>query len=226
MSRFRASADGVIATDGRGQVTFVNPIAQSLTGWSQEDAAGQSLDAVFQIVNEYSRQPAENPALRALRQGRPVGLANQTVLVARDGTERPIDDSAAPIRDGAGNLVGVVLVFRDISERKKADETRARLAAIVESSHDAIISKTLDGIILSWNAGAERLFGYTSLEAIGRPITLIIPPERQDEEREILQRLRRGEWVEHFETVRVSKQGHRLDISLTISPIRDGAGAS
>src|SRR5205823_5350126 len=99
-----------------------------------------------------------------------------------------------------------------------------RLAAIVESSEDAIVSKALDGIIRSWNTDAERLFGYAPHEAIGRPITLVIPPERQDEEHEILARIARGERVEHFETVRVSKQGRRIDISPTVSPVRDSTG--
>jgi PAS domain S-box-containing protein len=106
----------------------------------------------------------------------------------------------------------------------QASEFQSRLAAIVESSDDAIISKTLDGHILTWNSGAERLFGYTAQEVIGRPITILIPPERQAEEPVILARLRRGERIEHFETVRVTKDGRRRDISLTVSPIRDGAG--
>ena len=117
-----------------------------------------------------------------------------------------------------------MLVFRDVTERRRAEEAQARLAAIVESSDDAIVSKTLDGVIRSWNAGAERIFGYTAAEAVGRPITLIIPPDRQDEEPAILARLRRGERVDHFETVRVAKDGRRLDISLTISPVRDSDG--
>jgi PAS domain S-box-containing protein len=128
------------------------------------------------------------------------------------------------MRDESGAMLGSVMVFRDITERKRAEEDGARLAAIVESSEDAIVSKTLDGIIRSWNQSAERLFGYTAQEAVGRPITLIIPPERIDEERTILERLRRGERIEHFETVRVAKDGRRLDISLTVSPIRDHAG--
>src|SRR5262249_55508386 len=147
-----------------------------------------------------------------------------TVLIARDGTERPIDYSAASMRGATGAPIGAVLVFRDVTERKRAEDVRARLAAIVESSEDAIVSKTLDGMIRSWNAGAQRLFGYWEQEGVGRPITLIIPPERQDEERAILERLCRGERVEHFETVRVSKDGHHLEISLTISPIRDDTG--
>jgi PAS domain S-box-containing protein len=216
--------DAVVATDAAGRVTFMNGVAEALTGWPQAEAAGRPLPEVFRIVNEWTRLPAENPALRALREGVVVGLANHTVLIARDGTERPIDDSAAPIRDGAGPPAGAVLVFRDVTERRRAEEARARLAAIVESSEDAIVSKTLEGIILSWNAGAERLFGYTPAEAVGQPITLIIPPEREGEERSILERLCRGERVEHFETVRVTKDGRRIHISLTISPVRNAAG--
>src|SRR5688572_23831930 len=103
-------------------------------------------------------------------------------------------------------------------------ELRARLAAIVESSDDAIVSKTLDGVVTSWNQGAERLFGWTAAEMVGRPITVIIPPERLDEEPEILRRLRAGERVDHFETVRRRKDGTPIDVSVTISPVRDETG--
>jgi PAS domain S-box-containing protein len=216
--------DAVIATDVEGRVTFLNGVAESLTGWPQVEAAGRFLPEVFHIVNEHTRRPAENPALRALHAGTTVGLANHTILIARDGTERPIDDSAAPIRVESSTPVGAVLVFRDVTERKLAEGDRTRLAAIVESSDDAIISKSLDGIIRSWNSGAERLFGYRHAEAVGQPITLIIPPEHIDEERAILEQLRRGERIEHFETVRVGKDGRRLDVSITISPLRDGGG--
>ena len=216
--------DAVISTDAEGRVHFLNGVAEALTGWPQAEAAGQQLSNIFRIVNEHTRRLVENPAVRALQEGIIVGLANHTVLIARDGTERPIDDSAAPIRDGAGIPSGAVLVFRDVTERKRAEEAQARLAAIVESSDDAIISKTLDGSIRSWNAGAERLFGHKSSEAVGQSITLIIPPDRLEEERDILDRLRRGERVEHFETVRLAKDGRLLNVSLTISPIRDAEG--
>jgi PAS domain S-box-containing protein len=216
--------DAVISTDAAGRVTFLNGVAEALTGWPAAEAAGRPLPEVFHIVNEYTRQPVENPALRALREGVVVGLANHTVLIARDGTERPIDDSAAPMRDEAGRPIGAVLVFRDVTERKRAEEARARLAAIVESSDDAIVSKTLDGVIRSWNGGAERLFGWTAAEAVGRPITLIIPPDRLDEERDILARLGRGERIDHYETVRVARDGRRLDVSISVSPVRDAAG--
>jgi PAS domain S-box-containing protein len=216
--------DAVISTDAESRVTYLNGVAETLTGWTQAEAAGRPLPDVFHIINEYTREPAENPALRALREGMVVGLANHTLLIARDGTERPIDDSAAPMLGESGAPVGVVLVFRDVTERRRDEEIRARLAAIVESSQDAIISKTLDGVIRTWNVGAERLFGHRAEEAIGRPITLIVPTDRLDEEREILARLARGERIEHFETVRMAKDGSRLDISLTVSPIHDAEG--
>ncbi len=141
--------DAVISTDAEGRVTFMNGVAESLTGWAQAEGLGRPLPEVFQIVNEQTRQPVENPALRCLRDGAIVGLANHTVLIARDGTQRPIDDSAAPMQGASGAPIGVVLVFRDVSERKRAEEARALLASIVESSEDAIISKSLDGIIHS-----------------------------------------------------------------------------
>ena len=113
--------DAVIATDTTGKVTFFNPVAESLTGWSQSEATGKLLTDVFRIVNESTRRPADNPALRALRDGKVVGLANHSVLVQRSGRELPIDDSAAPIRDDQHKLVGVVLVFRDITERRRTE---------------------------------------------------------------------------------------------------------
>jgi PAS domain S-box-containing protein len=216
--------DAVISTDAEGRVTFLNGVAENLTGWSQADALGRPLPVVFQFVNEATRLPVENPAFRALREGNIAGLANHTMLIAADGTERPIDDIAAPMRNGAGAIVGAVLVFRDVTERKRAEETQALLAAIVESSEDAIISKSLDGTIRSWNSGAERLYGYTRDEAVGQPITLIIPPDRLEEESVILERLYRGERIDTLETVRLSKDNRRLDVSLTISPIRDSGG--
>src|SRR5262249_51829126 len=113
---------------------------------------------------------------------------------------------------------------RDVTERRRAEEARALLAAIVEASDDAIVSKTLEGVITSWNAGAERIFGYSAAEAVGRPIDLIIPPDRLDEEREILRRLRAGQRIQHYETIRRTKDGDLLDISLAPSPMRDRTG--
>ncbi|WP_165250656.1 PAS domain S-box protein [Paludisphaera soli] len=217
--------DGVVSTDAEGRVTYLNPAAEGLTGWTTAEAAGRPLVEVFRIVNQHTRAEVENPAIRALREGKVVGLANHTVLIARDGTERPIDDSAAPMFDEAGAAIGAVLVFRDVSERRDAHAAQARLAAIVESSDDAIVSKDLDGVVRSWNAGAERLFGWSREEAVGRPLaSLIIPPERMGEEEFILSKLRRGERVEPFETVRMRKDGSRVEIAATMSPVFDDGG--
>jgi PAS domain S-box-containing protein len=227
----RSIGDAVITTDNAGHITYLNRVAESVTGWALEDALGQSLDAVFQIVNEETRLPVANPATKALRQGIVVGLANHTLLIRKDGSECPIDDSAAPIRDEQGHVSGCVVIFRDISaqrllEHEKANQllTARLLASIVESSNDAIVGKSLTGVIQSWNAAAERLFGYPAAEAVGKHISLVIPPERISEEDEILARLRSGQRIEHFETERVRSDGQRILVSLTISPIKDEAG--
>jgi PAS domain S-box-containing protein len=216
--------DAVISTDRDGQVTFMNPVAEELTGWRQEEALRRPLTDIFKILNEETRKPVENPVAKVLQQGVIIGLANHTLLIARDGTERPIDDSAAPIRDSQGNILGVILIFRDVTERRRAEEANLRLAAIVESSDDAIIGKTLDGIIMSWNAGAERIFGYSAEEVLGRHISILAPPERSDEIPKILERIRSGERIDHYETIRRRKDGQRIRISLTVSPIRDASG--
>jgi PAS domain S-box-containing protein len=339
--------DSVVTTDMSGRVMSLNPAAQALLGWTEREARAQLLSDVFHVVDEESRAPIENPSTQVLHRGRIVGLSDHSILIGRDGTERSIDDSAAPLHDEEGNVVGSVLMFHDVSERRQAEvtlergqrelaaffanasvalhwigpdgivlranqaeldmlgyaeeeyvglhiskfhvdrdaidellarvfqgdrvrrfparmrckdgsikkvlidsnsfwdkgqlihscsfmfdvteqkrgeETRSLLAAIVAASDDAIVSKTLDGIILSWNEGAQRLLGYPAAEVVGRSIDLIIPPELRAEERQILQRIRQGERVEHFETVRVAKDGRRVDVSLTMSPVRDDSG--
>jgi PAS domain S-box-containing protein len=228
---FRSIGDAVMTTDTDGRVTSMNAVAESLTGWPQSDAIGRPLDAVFRIVNEQTRRPVESPAAKALREGVVVGLANHTVLIRKDGGECPIDDSAAPIRDERGQVSGCVLIFRDVTaqrrmERDKADQfhTARLLASIIESSDDAIVSKSLDGTIQSWNAAAERLFGYPAAHAVGRHISLIIPTERLAEEDHIIASLKAGHRLDHYETERVRADGQRLVVSLTISPIKDDSG--
>jgi len=344
--------DAVITTDKQGRVTFLNNEAERLTGWKNAEAAGQPLPEVFHIISEQTRMVSENPVEKVFRTGTVAGLANHTVLIARDGREFVIDDSAAPIRQADGAIIGVVLVFRDNTEKKHAVEalqesqalyrslvdqlpagvfrkdaegryvfvnsyfcglrqatpdlflgrlpaelpasenafkTQAashheqimrtgqpvsvldeyhradgatlhfnvvkspvfnadgkiigsqgilfdvtgskeaeaqlqRLAAIVESSDNAIIGKNIEGVITSWNRGAEHIFGYTAEEAIGRPMLMLMPPDREHEERNLLEKIGRGESVEHFETVRIRKDGKRIDVSATISPIMDSRG--
>jgi PAS domain S-box-containing protein len=216
--------DAVIATDSKGRLISLNPAAEALTGWSQASAAGRPLAEVFRIINEQTRIIVDNPAERVFRTGAMVGLANHTVLIARDGTERPIDDSAAPIRDTNGQLRGVVLVFRDVTETRRADATRRYLAAIVNGSEDAIVSKDLGGVITSWNPAAERVYGYSAAEMIGKLFSALVPPDRTEEVEETARRLREGLRVDHFETVRRRKDGRRIDVSVSYSPIRSSDG--
>jgi two-component system cell cycle sensor histidine kinase/response regulator CckA len=142
-----------------------------------------------------------------------------------DGSVQWIRWEARPWRDSEGMIGGIVIFADDVTERKQAADVRERLAAVVDSSEDAIIAKRLDGTINAWNSGAEKVFGYSHAEAIGKPIQMLLPPERAREEADILARIRRGESVEHFETVRIRKDGTRIDVSVTISPIRDITGA-
>jgi PAS domain S-box-containing protein len=355
--------DAVITTDVNAKITYLNPVAEAMTGWGSAQAKGEPLERIFRIINEYTSEPVANPIGKVLQSGKTVGLANHTALIDRSGRVVPIEDSAAPIRDTNGGIAGAVMVFHDVSDRRRAEDAlrasqvrlratfdqaavgivvsdlnsqflevnqrfcdllaysstelnlltltqicdpedrpetqaqiralligeiphctfesryirkdgsriwgrttltplsetgteaqrfigiieditdrkkaeqaltdaraqayriRGNLAAIVESSDDAIISKSLDSIISSWNDAAERMFGYTAEEMIGKPITVLIPPQYLDEEAAILAKLRRGERIEHFETVRVRKDGRLLDVSLTVSPIKDLDGA-
>ena len=216
--------DAVLATDTAGRITFLNPVAARLTGYESHEARGKAAREVFRIINEQTRAPAEDIVDRVLREGQVVALANHTALVARDGSEVPIEDSAAPIKDTHGTVSGVVLVFHDVAQKRHAQDALARLAAVVESSEDAILSRDLDGNIKTWNAGATRLFGYQPAEIIGQPITMLLPPDRQEEESRIMARLRAGERLDHYETVRVGKDGHRFDVSVSVSPLRNAAG--
>lgn len=140
------------------------------------------------------------------------------------GEPRWLLTTKVPLRDSQGTITGLLGISQDITERKHSEETRTRLAAIVESSDDAIFSKTLDGVITSWNPGAERLFGYSAQEAVGQGMGFLAPPELRDEESEILGRIGRGEPVHHLETQRLKKDGSKIEVSLTISPIRDSNG--
>ncbi len=182
-------SDAVIATDNQGKVTYLNAVAEELTGWTAKDAEGIPLEAVFFILNESSRLPIDNPVERVLREGVVVGLANHTILIAKDGTERPIDDSAAPIRDAAGKMIGDVLIFRDVTEQRRAEralqESEGRKSAILKTALDCIISMNHEGKLVDFNPAAERTFGYSRSEVIGRELAdLIIPPSFRERHRQ------------------------------------------
>lgn len=173
--------DAVIATDASGRITRMNPVAEQLTGWTFLEAKERSLPGVFHIVNEETRDLVENPVARVLREGVVIGLANHTTLISRDGTERVIADSGAPIRDAQGRMRGVVLVFRDQTEERKAEralrESEARKAAVMEAALDAIVMMDHEGRITEVNPAAERTFECSREDVVGRSLAdVIIPP--------------------------------------------------
>jgi PAS domain S-box-containing protein len=214
--------DAVVTMDSSGLITGWSPQAETTFGWSRAEALGQSLAQT--IIPPRHREDHRRGFERYLATGEAVVLNKRVELTAlhRDGREFPIDLSITPIR--TKDSIGFSAFVRDITDRKRIEEVRMRLAAIVESSDDSIISKNLEGIITSWNPAAEMLFGYSAAEAIGRSVQMLVPPERGGEEPDILARIGRGETVDHFETVRVRKDGSRVDVSATISPIRNAEG--
>jgi len=216
--------DAVISTDVEGRIVFANRVAQSLLKYGEAELIGTHLDEVFRTVNELDRAKCESPVARILRHDTIAAASNQTVLIARDGTETPIENSGAPIGSENGDIQGAVLVFRDVTSRRRAEETLGLLASIVESSDDAIIGSDLDGMVTTWNKGAERTFGYSLDEVIGRPISVISGPGLPDEMPEILERIRAGEKIDPYATVRRARSGVSIAVSVAVSALRDGLG--
>ena len=214
----------VYATDAEGRITFYNDAAAEL--WGQRPELGAARWCGSWRLHWPDGRPMahdECPMAMTLRSGQPVAGA-EAIAERPDGRRIRFLPFPSLVRDAAGAVTGAVNALVEVTDRAKAEIDLARLAAIVASSDDAIISKTLEGVVTSWNAGASRIFGYAPEEMIGQPILRIIPPELRHEEEGILAQLRRGERVDHFDTVRVAKDGRRLFISLTVSPIRNGAG--
>ncbi|MES2715231.1 MAG: PAS domain S-box protein [Pseudomonadota bacterium] len=220
-----ASIDaGFIATDRAGLVTHMNAVAELVTGWSQNEALGQALWTVFVREDQPSPGPSGNPVDQMLAQGTTVASVQHLVALSRSGAGTPLELKAALTRGDDGQIIGLAMVFRDMSRLRVAEAESQRLAAIVASSSDAIIGKTLDGRITSWNGAAQAIFGHSAAEAIGQPVQMLIPPELQHEEMRILANLAHGDPVPPFDTVRLTRSGERLEVSISISPIRDGAG--
>jgi PAS domain S-box-containing protein len=223
--------DAVIATDAAGRVSFLNPVAERLTGWPAADAIGQPLESVFHIVNEETGVVAENPVRRVLDTGQVIGLANHTVLIARDGTRRSIDDSAAPIQSPDGDIRGVVLVFRDVTQRRgqerKQHESADQFRRMVEGIHDcALFLLDTQGRVMTWNAGAERIKGYRAEEIIGRHFSCFYPPEaiaRDWPGHELKVARERGWFID--EGPRVRKDGSQFHASVVITALHDEHGS-
>lgn len=227
-SRFHQVLDAlpvaVYTTDAKGTITYYNQAAAALAG--REPKIGQDEWCVtFRLFTpEGEELPHDQcPMAIALKENRPVRDV-EAVGQRPDGSFFPFMPFPTPLRNERGELTGAVNMLLDLTDRKRGEDAAQHLSAVVESSFDAIISKTLSGSIRTWNKGAERLFGYTSEEAVGQHITMLFPPEQVDEEPMIIERIRRGERVESFETVRRRKDGTDIPVSLTISPVRDGTG--
>jgi PAS domain S-box-containing protein len=206
---------GIFQFTPRGEILTCNEAFVALVGGSRADVLAQDARSFF-------ADPADRDRLLAWLTGSDVVECHDLRWRRTDGRLIWVMVTVRRIHGAGGDLLeGIAL---DVTDRKTAAESTAWLAAIVESSNDAIIGQTLDGVVTSWNAAAERMYGYTRAEMIGRPLALLAPPDRSDEMPAVLARIRRGEHVAHYETVRLTRDGRRLEVSVTCSPVRDASG--
>jgi PAS domain S-box-containing protein len=211
--------NAIIATDLNGIITSWNKRARRIFGHSAEEVLGEPIS----ILIPADRSDETEIILQHIRSG--LSLEHyETKRKHKDGRELEVSVSVSPIRDSSGEIIGASRVVRDITARKRLERESLHLAAIVENSDDAIVSKDLNGIIMSWNKGAERMFGYLAEEVVGKPISILAPFEGRNEMPIILDRIRRGQRVEHYETIRRRKDGTFIPVSLTVSPVRDASG--
>jgi PAS domain S-box-containing protein len=229
-ARYRQLANllpvAVYTCDASGAITYYNTQAATLWGRSPRlgDTNERFCGSELLLLPDGEELPHDQcPMAVALRDGS--SFRERALDMRRpDGSQVSVRVNIDPILDASGDIIGAINVFHDVTDLRRAEAAVAKLAAIVQSSTDAIISMDLNGVITSWNEGAELLFGYTAQETVGRPLTMLIPPERLSEEADIVARITRGERIEHFETQRRSKDGSLLDVSLTVSPIKDAHG--
>jgi PAS domain S-box-containing protein len=217
-----AAPEAIVVTKRDGRIVGVNTQTERLFGYHREELFGQNVEVLLpQRVRH--RHVKKRAAYFSHARVRRMGTGVELYARRKDGTEFPVEVSFSPLETGGETLVSGLI--RDITERKRADQLVAHRAAIVETSEDAIIGKSLDGTIVSWNSGAERLYGYKAEEVVGRPLALLVPPDRADEFGWIMKGLRHGKRIEHYESTRVHKDGHRIEVSVTVSPVKNKAGA-
>jgi PAS domain S-box-containing protein len=215
-----SSDDAIIGMSRDSVITTWNRAAQRLYGYTSDEAIGKNI--AFLLPADRLDELDEVQKRMATAEG---AQHHETKRIHKDGRLIDVAIAVSPIRDLAGNVIGISARTRDITERKRTDAVTAEMAAIVDSSNDAIIGKTLGGIITTWNRGAEGVYGYTAAEMVGKSISLLVPKERPDEAREIIAgMLAKDARTKHFETQRICKDGRRIDVSLTVSPIRDSDG--
>lgn len=218
-SIIRSSEDAIITKDLNGIITSWNPAAERMFGYTPQEVIGKSVLTLIPHSLHYE----EPVILGKLRAGEQISHF-ETRRVTKFGKELTVSLTISPLKDEDGRVIGVSKMVRDITHQRQLDEVRFQLAAIVESSDDAIMTKNLNGIITSWNRAAERIFGYTEQEMIGASILKLIPEDLRSEEQTIIEKIQLGERIDHYETVRLTKRGERLEVSVTISPLKDTSG--
>uniref|UniRef100_Q01U92 Putative PAS/PAC sensor protein n=1 Tax=Solibacter usitatus (strain Ellin6076) TaxID=234267 RepID=Q01U92_SOLUE len=223
--RFRllleAAPDAVVVTKQSGKIVLVNSQTERLFGYGREELIGRMVDVLLpqRVQRRHVKSRAayiQHPAVR------PMGTGVELYARRKDGTEFPIDVSLSPVETGGEVLISSSI--RDITERKRSEELVSHLAAIVAASDDAIIGRSLNGTIVSWNSGAERLYGYQAGEMIGQSGSALLPPGKTDETAQFTKVLRHGDHIEHYETTRLHKDGHPIEVSVTVSPVKGSAG--
>ena len=215
--------DALIATDLRDRVMFLNEVAESLIGWSLEEAHGRSLQEVFPLVDEQTGHPTEVMMCGA-SPSEATGWVRQTAVAARSGRAIPIEYRVAPIVGHGERLSGSVVLARDLTGRRRVQEAMTQMAAIVETSDDAIVGVALDGSVMTWNDGAQRMYGYPAAEIVGKPYSLTFTPDQAQELATIRESIQRGEVIRHQDVVRVARDGSTVEVSVSHSPIKGHDG--